>query len=1030
MLYVARALTVMLALGLLLQLSLAQKSMQELPEGAADQLRKEGSPQAHQGADNPRQGNRSSGQGRWGGPDPYGSEGYREFLEKVEREMNDPQWQLSADLSEPRHILISYPDGTTEEFWYVLFRVSNENMRRIRSVEHPRLHDESRSGDGSASEPLRARDRGGDEREGVPANAHLDFRLEVFTRDIERSPWEMDWPEEPEDAVLSPEALEQRRAGMKRSYTPVSDHYVLRQIAQREGMFEWMGNHDNINQPIMLLHPLSDFQRQIGRAHDLSAPDYSGPRCVAYRSIVVDAEGVHESFRYAAVYGDNTFAGFFGEGDTLPQGARLVHRENDPMWGRLSARRYQAGDCVDRFGRPLSPNEPGYLDARKSGGGPGEASSYGVLGPEHRAVGTPVQIPHVRQYRAGDRVLFGHDSGLADRERSGANALINGRIVGPGDPRYDGATVIEQGTQMFGGHVVGKPVKQVDSRGRAIRAYLVTYQPGDVLTQEEWDIYRARLGPGILSRYGDVSDIVGRALRADDPVVGLPKLKLGTFVGDREAARPEVIQRGRDTGRRGNRGEVILELEEYTTGRRYDPRRIEAGHFARDPDGEFTTNREAPVPATTGLRPGAEYIYAPLGNPGAGALPVPHFDQHGAWQDYRDDLSGARVPLRDEEGELVRDHQDQILYLKEYEYEYVYLYEYDPVALTDESFRSGWTGKRHRLVRDRAFLTRSTHKVVSMGADGQAREQEITVVLPLSRFVYESREVSEPEVVDHFRLVGEDGQVRYVTRAEYLQAAGEPPPEGTPTVKAISDRKTTEKVVVGIYADGMDVGEGRTFETWEEARQRAESAGATVEEREVIRYVERYRDDKLARRGADGPRPDEFEDPSEGDTDVELQRIAQTYSRWTVPPPLVYRGDDGEWHAITRLADRIGPATRWDGADAPRFLTRHVSEMWGVAIFRGVSSDWDYANVIVRGLRGTVANSGLERDRNVTALPNPAVGGGDVERAFFHPRFLAQNWVYRVRYERLGDQFEPGRSLTRKQRAFWYLESDTPVARD
>jgi hypothetical protein len=151
-----------------------------------------------------------------------------------------------------------------------------------------------------------------------------------------------------------------------------------------------------------------------------------------------------------------------------------------------------------------------------------------------------------------------------------------------------------------------------------------------------------------------------------------------------------------------------------------------------------------------------------------------------------------------------------------------------------------------------------------------------------------------------------------------------------------------------------------------------------------------------------------------------------------VPPPLVYKDPaSGEWQVITRLADKIGPATRWDGADAPRFITRFISEMWGVAIFKGVDRDWDWANVRVRGLRGTVARSGLKVDENVTSLPNPADAGATrVEKAFFTPRMTAEDWVYWVRYERLGDEFENFRDLIRKQRTIWYRESDSEVGSD
>jgi hypothetical protein len=1004
MVYVFRALALVMALGLILNMSLAQVSKDELPAGAADNLAKPGARESHQGPDNPMQGNRSGAQGRFGGPDPYGPEGFREFMDKAETSLNDPQWQLKLDLQHPKRIVINHPNGTSREYWYVMFRVINDNTRQIKSTQLPEPH----TGDPDPTrlaEPLRVQDTSRGEREGVPANAHLDFELHVFTRDVERDPWDTAWPEEPEDEVLSREALEQRRANMKRVHRPVSDQYVLQRIAAAEGMYEWMGNYDFINEPVMMLHPLSDFQRQIGLVHELSAPDYSGPRCLAYRTVIVDAEGRSEAMRYVAVYGDNSFAGFFGEGDEIPSGARLVNSPSDAMWGRLTVPRYQAGDAIDRFGRALRANDPGYLQARIAGGAEGAAASYGVLRADHPAVNTPVRVPHVRLYQDGDRVLVNYDTGVPHAERPNATYRINGKIVSGADSRFDRATEIDSGTQIFGSSVVGRPVKQIDQRGRAIRNYIVTYQAGDVLTQAEWDIYRRRLGPGILSRYSDIENIVGRPLTHNDPVVGLPKIKMGNFTGDASARRPESIDRGIDTGRRGPRGEVILEAAEgFVTGRPYDPRAIGPEHFQRDPDGEFTTNRVAPLPQNHGLRAGEEYVYAPLGQAGQGAVPVPRFDQYGAWMDYRDELSGERIPLYDDEGELVRDMQDQILYLKEYEYEYVYMYEYQPQAQDDDGYRGRFGGEQYRLRQTEIDFA------IFDNEGGAA-------ATPLARMIWEDRPISVPEMQDAFQVRDEQGVVRYVSAQEYEQITGAAPDPSLAT-KVIGSTQIMRPMAVGVYHDGTQLSDGQREESWEEARQRVESAGGRVERRSTLAFVERFRT-----QGGEGPRADEMEDGVAAESLEDLESLHKTWSRWTVPPPLVYRGADGQWQVVTRFADQLGPGRRWDNKDAPRFLTRYVSEMWGVAIFEEVGTDWDFANVYVRGLRHSVGNSGLKRDNDMTELPNPLPGARGVPASFFKPRLVGQEWIYRVRYERLGDEFDAYRDVVRRTRSFWYMDT-------
>jgi hypothetical protein len=37
---------------------------------------------------------------------------------------------------------------------------------------------------------------------------------------------------------------------------------------------------------------------------------------------------------------------------------------------------------------------------------------------------------------------------------------------------------------------------------------------------------------------------------------------------------------------------------------------------------------------------------------------------------------------------------------------------------------------------------------------------------------------------------------------------------------------------------------------------------------------------------------------------------------------------------------------------------------------------------------------------------------------------VGQEWVYRARYERLGDEFENFQDLIRRTRSFWYIETE------
>jgi hypothetical protein len=305
------------------------------------------------------------------------------------------------------------------------------------------------------------------------------------------------------------------------------------------------------------------------------------------------------------------------------------------------------------------------------------------------------------------------------------------------------------------------------------------------------------------------------------------------------------------------------------------------------------------------------------------------------------------------------------------------------------------------------------------------------VRLPLMRLIYETITVSQPVVLDGYEYIGDDGEVAYLTADEYRQRTGSAPAENVVKVKIVRSEDTTSEVVVGVFQEGKQLRAGQRAESWEEARTRATEQGATIERARVMRFVNRFRFDHAAREGnrieGDGPRAAEWETNPQRDNDADFDQLNQTWSRWTVPPPVVYQDGD-QWRALTRLATQIGPARRWDGADAPRFLTRQISEMWGVAIFQNVRRDWDWSNVYVRGLRGHVAKAGLKVDGDSTSLPSPATRGVQIPRSFFKPRMVSQEWVYRVRYERLGDEFEPHSDLIRRLRSFWYLDTSPEYA--
>lgn len=1029
MVYVFRTLLAVFVLGLMMQLCLAQRSMDEIPDDAKDRLKDQGDEERHQGPDNPRQGNRSGRDSPLGGDvDPYGPESFDEFTKKNKRHLYDPQWQLKIDMADPRRIVIDYPDGTSEVYWYVVYRVINDNVRVVREPVEFKLNRPT-SSLSSPAKPVEA--EGGypgdvtdleyDESdwrrstnvnfEGLPVETTIDFVIDTFTRDVEKDPWDTEWGADPDIADLGQKAIDARKNTIKKTYRSVSDPFIMQKIAQKEGLWEWVSRNGYSNsEPINILQPQSAFQRQIGYAHNLNAPLLTGPRALAYRGIRISDSGERSEFtRYVGVYDDKTFAGMFGDGDTLPDGVSLV-KEGDEMWGKLTQRRYQVGDCIDRFGNILQPNDPGYIAARAAGGDPDNSTGYGVVDDSHPAKDTAGKQPHFRLYQDGDKVLYDYDTGIRIPGAPNDTYRINGKVLSKGDPLWENAA------EVNGDHV-GQPVKRLDHRGRAIRKYLVTYQAGDVVTQAEWDIYKRRLGPGILSRYTDPDSIVGRPLGFDDPLVGMPKIKMGTFTGDSENGKAEIIKRGVATGETGEEVEM-MEPVDYTTGRPYDPKKIGSKDFQRDPDGEFTTNRTPPIPdhLAGDLNDGEEYVYAPLGDAAEGAVPVPSFDRHDVWADYRDPISGVRIPLKDAEGELVRDDLDQILYLKEYEYEYVYLYEFEPLEIEDSEYEGAYTPDRRELI---------TQDVRMKYKDGKNYG-------PLLRLRYVMRDVNEPRT--YFKVTV-DGEEKWMTKEEYESATGNELGGGDFSETQIRNVTSQQRHVTGAYVDGMALADGEKNEDWDEAEARAQEQGFEVKQEQEIKYIVQVQDQMLESGDTSQANPVEDSDwKTESKTSNDIEGTKQTYRKWTVPPPLVYRGQDADgnerWEVLTRFSEAVGPATRYDGSDAPRFITRYISEMWGVAIFKDVDRNWDYMNVYVRGLRGHVTNRGLTTDADVTNLPSHVdKDAGTINKTFFNPKYVTDDWVYRVRFERPGDGFQTFRDLIRRVRVFWYQENgdDTDV---
>ncbi|MCK6440740.1 MAG: hypothetical protein L6Q71_11150, partial [Planctomycetes bacterium] len=674
-----------------------------------------------QGFGHIRQGNTSSDKDPFGRAfAPYGGESYETLAKKFEDRLNTPDWTLGIDMQEPRRIVVEYPDGTAQEYWYILFRLINDNYRKV-STKVVSDYDPSKAGTGEIN-AVNIENQEAERWEGIPVRANIDVVVETLRYnthaepvrhgDEKRDDLHAELTKEAEkdtgkglsgnaDTAEAERLVKERYQHARKTYTDISDAWVLQRIAEQEQLWEWRdGKREYI------LWPASAFKAEIAPAYEYESDWLDGPRCLPHQVEKFDEKGnLYIVTRYPGVYEDNSWAGYFGEQDTLPAGVRLVKGPDDAsgMYGKLTKRRYKNYDVVDRFGRVLGENEPGYLAAKAAGGRIVKNNpDIGDKGNLDALIGQTARRPAHRRYKAGDHVLMEWDTGVAMPGRPNQNYIINGMIIQPGDngihkgydkirreytglnpkadeevgtvavrasqeDRYQTAKVLSEDDELFRRRPVSEhiPVKVLDYLGRPVtRGAPVTYQIGDTVTELEYRIWAERYPAELVKRFEKTSaekygsEPWKRTLQFHDFLVGLPKIKMGRGE-DISVTTPETLKRG--IAKKIENGQVVeMDVVDYVTGRPYDPKMIKPDVFMRDPDGTFTTFRTPPVPPNAALAEGEAYVYAPLGPADVGAMPVPRFDRFGVWEDYVHPVSGKRIPLVDGKGELVRDQYDQI----------------------------------------------------------------------------------------------------------------------------------------------------------------------------------------------------------------------------------------------------------------------------------------------------------------------------------------------------------------------------------
>jgi len=711
---------------------------------------------SRQGYGHIRQGNTSTDADVHGRAfNPYGGENAEQLLNRALDNNQLPAWELGVTLLEPRSIQIVGADGTTRTVWYVLYKVANRNVQPVREYKTGVIEINKTPSAGDAESAPSIEETGLDpsgageikgsggsgmlkpsflvpsvsetgEWIGMPVSTSISLYVESVSgydalagnEDDLRTKIEAEVDRligsgaDGADATRRSEMVEERMAKARRTYRDAADADLRRRIAEKEGLMEW---RDSKFEPV--ISSSDAFKRDISPVYAMTSDYFDGRLGLPVVAETMAADGtLKATYKYPVVNeADGSFYDYMEVGQTLPSGTAMV-REGHPLYGKLLKVQYREYDVVDRYGRPLSPADSGYHAARAAGGEITREKAEAKI-PENLAnlIGQTAKGPALRVYKEGDRVLNGWDTGVPTAPGSSDTFKIYGKIVpnnaamqrayasvlaelrtharGASDAAVAGNDLVaaatrsmaESAIELSGGTEIfpdrraagdGIPVKQLDHLGRAVRRGLVTYQVGERITQVEYEAWAQRFPASVLARYD--SKPWTRALRHDDLLVGLPKIKMGKLASGSE--------------NKGAKEEVKIGGKSVETGRAYDSRVIAPSDFVRDPDGEYFTNREAPVPEGASLRAGEAYAFAPMGAANEGAVPVPQFDTYGVWADYLDPVTGRPIPLRNANGEPVVDEMGQQLFVKEFQYECLYAYEYEREAEQDPNYAAGYTG--------------------------------------------------------------------------------------------------------------------------------------------------------------------------------------------------------------------------------------------------------------------------------------------------------------------------------------------------
>ena len=642
---------------------------------------------------------------------------------------------------------------------------------------------------------------------------------------------------------------------------------------------------------------------------------------------------------------------------------------------------------------------------------------WGVAGdPDHgKQVNRPIGEEEVRDPKrfVTGQILDAYEFGHRGLDETILPAPENNRFGGENGRNSDSAAVeVSNGQAPWfdatwnRDNGEGRPVKRQDHFGRSMADGQRYYRPGDRVTPMEWEAYAAMTPVNILREYANANpkgyEPERKFLRYGDLLVGQPRLILGHF-------KYEEID---NLGERGQQPKA-----QFING--HVP-----GHKEVMVAGDGTLWRFGFECDAAGDYDAIIYEELPSGSRGK-------FDQwvDNAWREIkarRSALSAARTAIDEalhkqklsiREARAAGAQASAGVYNMD---EFIGLDYLMPVPVfgregAREHFVNPVTNERIPM---RVGINPPVDQPVEFVRDEGGNVTYAIAYEKLPRYIYEydylAISASEADENKQERDGAEFAVQRFEDDARKAGAERRPPPNVESYWSNERPRAENTDQMEGLFK----VDDRPTLQAAEIVDRSDEEFNILVDRQHIKKLIRKNPDDQL--------NPDRQQyDALVVTSNRHAARIIREEENGRYKRYIVQRNDTWRHPNVVYLGEVVDESrTRELVFKVVREIRPAVAE--GVAVFGELDQQWDFMNVYVSGIKGSVRRDGLNAVPYQT-VPNN--GQGDTTRLEFSPQLREENWVLMLRFTRPGDEFATTNDQVTIGRQFWYLEKENDSVR-